>query len=175
MAVLPLRKVFDMRSFELKEIEIMDDRPLYVTLYSKAPWEKHENRDIRGLKMVTCNPNCWAYTPVYNLKLYPSSSKEKIVTLLEYFFKACDIDASPDYVWKTEDCDYWSLFLQYARFDQIKFDLVRNKILEQFPELLMPENCLEKLPDYRKMEDYVASIEVAYPVTWTVEFELIDS
>ena len=52
---------------------------------------------------------------------------------------------------------------------------VRNKILEQFPELLMPENCLEKLPDYGKMEDYIASIEVAYPETWTVEYEMIDS
>ena len=52
---------------------------------------------------------------------------------------------------------------------------VRNKILEQFPELLMPENCLEKLPDYGKTEDYIASIEVAYPTTWTVEYEMIDS
>lgn len=37
------------------------------------------------------------------------------------------------------------------------------------------ENCLEKLPDYGKMEDYVYSIEVAYPATWTVEHEMIDS
>lgn len=63
-----------------------------------------------------------------------------------------------------------SLLLPYTRYDQIKFDLVRNKILEQFPELLMPENCLEKLPDYGKTEDYIASIEVAYPATWTVEY-----
>lgn len=26
-----------------------------------------------------------------------------------------------------------------------------------------------------KMEDYIASIEVAYPETWTVEYEMIDS
>mgnify|MGYP000015294372 FL=1 len=39
----------------------------------------------------------------------------------------------------------------------------------------MPENCLEKLPDYGKTEDYIASIEVAYPATWTVEYEMIDS
>lgn len=109
------------------------------------------------------------------LKLYPSSSKEKIVTLLEYFFKVCDVGASPQCVWKTDDCDYMSLLLPYTRYDQIKFDLVRNKILKQFPELLMPENCLEKLPDYGKMEDYIVSIEVAYPATWTVEYELIDS
>lgn len=56
-----------------------------------------------------------------------------------------------------------------------KDEEVRQKMLEQFPELLMPENCLEKLPDYGKMEDYVYSIEVAYPATWTVEHEMIDS
>lgn len=34
----------------------------------------------------------------------------------------------------------------------------------------MPENCLEKLPDYGKIENYISSIEVAYPATWTVEY-----
>lgn len=127
------------------------------------------------LEDVLKESDCCVYTPVYILKLYPSSSKEKIVRLLEYFFKVCDIGASPQCTWKTDDCDYISLLLEYTQHDQIKFDLVRNKILEQFPELLMPENCLEKLPDYGKTEDYIASIEVAYPATWTVEYEMIDS
>ena len=155
-----------MRSLELKELQIKDDIPLYVTLDSLSTWDKNENR----YKFDSC-----VYTPVYMLKLYPSSSKEKIVTLLEYFFKVCDVGASPQCMWKTDDCDYISLLLPYTRFEQIKFDLVRNKILEQFPELLMPENCLEKLPDHGKTEDYIASIEVAYPATWTVEYEMIDS
>lgn len=160
-----------MRSLELKELQIKDDIPLYVTLDSLSTCDKNENR----YKFVTRNADSCVYTPVYMLKLYPSSSKEKIVTLLEYFFKVCDVGASPQCMWKTDDCDYISLLLQYTRYDQIKFDLVRNKILKQFPELLMPENSLEKLPDYGKLEDYVASIEVAYPETWTVEYELIDS
>ena len=164
-----------MRSLELKELEINDDIPLYVTLFSKASWGVNGNRDIRSYKLVTRNANCWAHTPVYNLKLYPSSSKEKIEDLLKYFFEVCDVGASPQSIWKTEDCDYISLFLEYTRLDQIKFDLVRNKILEQFPELLMPENGCEEFPDYGKMEVYVASIEVSYPATWTVEFEMIDS
>ena len=155
-----------MRSLELKTLQIKDDIPLYVTLDSLSTWDKNENR----YKFVTRNADSCVYTPVYMLKLYPSSSKEKIVTLLEYFFKVCDVGASPQCTWKTDDCDYISLFLPYTRYDQIKFDLVRNKILEQFPELLMPENCLEKLPDYGKTEDYIASIEVAYPATWTVEY-----
>jgi hypothetical protein len=171
MAVLPLREMLKMRSLELKELQIKDDIPLYVTLDSLSTWDKNENR----YKFVTRNADSCVYTPVYMLKLYPSSSKEKIVTLLEYFFKVCDVGASPQCMWKTDDCDYISLLLQYTRYDQIKFDLVRNKILKQFPELLMPENSLEKLPDYGKLEDYVASIEVAYPATWTVEYELIDS
>ena len=171
MAVLPLREMFKMRSFELKKLEIKDDIPLYVTLDSLTTWDKNENRD----KFVTRNADSCIYTPVYMLKLYPSSSKEKIVTLLEYFFKVCDVGVSPQCMWETDDCDYNSLLLPYTRYDQIKFDLVRNKILEQFPELLMPENCLEKLPGYGKTEDYIVSIEVAYPETWTVEYEMIDS
>lgn len=160
-----------MRSLELKTLQIKDGIPLYVTLDSLSTWDKNENR----YKFVTRNADSCVYTPVYMLKLYPSSSKEKIVTLLEYFFKVCDVGASPQCMWKTDDCDYISLLLPYTRYDQIKFDLVRNKILKQFPELLMPENCLEKLPDHGKMEDYIVSIEVAYPATWTVEYELIDS
>ena len=160
-----------MRSLELKTLQIKDGIPLYVTLDSLSTWDKNENR----YKFVTRNADSCVYTPAYILKLYPSSSKEKIVTLLEYFFKVCDVGASPQCVWKTDDCDYISLLLQYTRYDQIKFDLVRKKILEQFPELLMPENCLEKLPDYGKIENYISSIEVAYPATWTVEYELIDS
>lgn len=120
-----------MRSLELKTLQIKDGIPLYVTLDSLSTWDKNENR----YKFVTRNADSCVYTPVYMLKLYPSSSKEKIVTLLEYFFKVCDVGASPQCTWKTDDCDYISLLLPYTRFDQIKFDLVRNKILEQFPEL----------------------------------------
>ena len=160
-----------MRSLELKTLQIKDDIPLYVTLDSLSTWDKNENR----YKFVTRNADSCVYTPVYMLKLYPSSSKEKIVTLLQYFFKVCDVGASPQSVFKTDDCDYNSLFLEYTRYDQIKFDLVCNKILGQFPELLIPVNCCEKLPNYGKMEDYIASIEVAYPETWTVEYAKIDS
>lgn len=164
-----------MRSLELKTLQIKDDLPLYVTLDSLTTYVVNENGDIKRYKLVTRHVNCCAYAPAYNLKLYPSSNKEKIDNLLQYFFKVCDVGASPQSVFRTDDCDYISLFLEYTRYDQIKFDLVRNKILEQFPELLMPENCLEKLPDYGKTQDYIASIEVAYPATWTVEYEMIDS
>lgn len=160
-----------MRSLELKTLQIKDDIPLYVTLDSLSTWDKNENR----YKLVTRHANCFAYAPVYNLKLYPSSNKEKIDNLLQYFFKVCDVGASPQSVFRTDDCDYISLFLEYTRYDQIKFDLVCNKILGQFPELLIPVNCCEKLPNHGKMEDYIASIEVAYPETWTVEYAKIDS
>lgn len=160
-----------MRSLELKTLQIKDDIPLYVTLDSLSTWDKNENR----YKFVTRNADSCVYTPAYILKLYPSSNKEKIDELLQYFFKVCDVGASPQSVFKTDDCNYISLFLEYTRYDQIKFDLVCNKILKQFPELLIPENCCEKLPNYGKTEDYIASIEVAYPETWTVEYEIIDS
>lgn len=166
---------FKMRLLKLKKLEIKDDIPLYITLYCKGPGKVDESGDIKLYKPVTRDSNCCFETPIYSLGLNPSSSKEKIVTLLEYFFKACDAGASPQCMWKTDDCDYMSLLLSYTRYDQIKFDLVRNKMLDQFPELLMPENCLEKISDYGKLKDYIASIEVAYPATWTVEYEMIDS
>lgn len=163
-----------MRLLKLKKLEIKDNIPLYVTLYCKGPGKVDESGDIKLYKPVTRDSNCCFETPIYSLRLNPSSSKGKIVTLLEYFFKACDVGASPQCMWKTDDCDYMSLLLSYTRYDQIKFDLVRNKILDQFPELLMPENCLEKIPDYGKTEDYIASIEVAYPATWIVEYEMMN-
>lgn len=47
--------------------------------------------------------------------------------------------------------------------------------MEKKDEEVRLEICLEKLPGYGKAEDYIASIEVAYPETWTVEYEMIDS
>ena len=164
-----------MRLLELKKLEINDDIPLYVTLYCKEPWKVDDNGDIKLYKPVTRDSNCCSDTPIYSLSLKPSSSKEEIDTLLQYFFQVCDAHMSPQSVWKTDDCDYISLLLEYTKHNQIKFDLVRDKILGQFPELLMSENCYEKLPDSAKLEDYIASIEVAYPKTWTVEYEMIDS
>ena len=102
-----------MRSLELKTLQIKDDIPLYVTLDSLSTWDKNENR----YKFVTRNADSCVYTPAYILKLYPSSSKEKIVTLLENFFKVCDVGASPQCMWKADDCDYISLLLPYTRFD----------------------------------------------------------
>ena len=72
-----------MRSLGLKTLQIKDDLPLYVTLDSLTTWDKNENR----YKFVTRNADSYVYTPVYMLKLYPSSSKEKIVTLLNTFLK----------------------------------------------------------------------------------------
>lgn len=125
-----------MRSLELKTLQIKDDIPLYVTLDSLTTYVVNENRDLKRYKFVTRNADSCVYTPVYMLKLYPSSSKEKIVTLLEYFFKVCDVGASPQCMWKTDDCDYMSLLLPYTRYDQIKFDLVRKKYWSNF------RNCL---------------------------------
>lgn len=58
MAVLPLREMLKMRSLELKTLQIKDDLPLYVTLYSKAPWGVNENGDIKRYKLVTRHANC---------------------------------------------------------------------------------------------------------------------
>jgi len=111
-------------------------------------------------------------------ELLASIERDVPITLIvdeQYFRVGKKGDLVRDLNYFNNRIHYMSLLLSYTRYDQIKFDLVRNKILDQFPELLMPENCLEKIPDYGKMEDYIASIEVAYPATWTVEYEMIDS
>lgn len=125
-----------MRSLELKELQINDDIPLYVTLDSITTYEVNENRDLKRYKFVTRNADSCVYTPVYMLKLYPSSSKEKIVTLLEYFFKVCDVGASPQCMWKTDDCDYISLLLPYTRYVRLNLILYVIKYWSNF------RNCL---------------------------------
>lgn len=164
-----------MKSLELKALKMNDNFPLIISLNGKVEWELDENKDIVDSHLVGRDDARCTFSTISQIMLYPSSNKEKIDELLQYFFKVCDVGASPQSVFKTDDCDYISLFLEYTRYDQIKFDLVCNKILGQFPELLIPVNCCEKLPNYGKMEDYIVSIEVAYPTTWTVEYELINS
>ena len=46
-----------MRSLELKELQIKDDIPLYVTLDSITTYEVNENRDLKRYKFVTRNAN----------------------------------------------------------------------------------------------------------------------
>lgn len=50
-----------MRSLKLKELQIKDDIPLYVTLDSLTTWDKNENR----CKFVTRNADSCVMTPVY--------------------------------------------------------------------------------------------------------------
>lgn len=159
-----------MKSLELKALKMNDNFPLIISLNGKVEWELDDNKDIVDSHLVNRDDARCTFSTISQTMLYPSSDKAKIRSTLNYFFNVCDESLSPQCTWKTDDCDYISLLLPYTRYDQIKFDLVRNKILEQFPELLMPENCLEKLPDYGKTEDYIASIEVAYPATWTIDF-----
>ena len=159
-----------MRSLELKELQIKDDIPLYVTLDSLTTYVVNENRDLKRYKFVTRNADSCVYTPVYMLKLYPSSSKEKIVTLLEYFFKVCDVGASPQCMWKTDDCDYMSLLLEYHIYSEFEFDKNVEKMINMFPELLHSENVLLDIPKDKKIKNLVYMIEVAYPVTWTIDF-----
>lgn len=155
-----------MRSLELKTLQIKDDIPLYVTLDSLSTWDKNENR----YKFVTRNADSCVYTPVYMLKLYPSSSKEKIVTLQEYFFKVCDVGASPQCMWKTDDCDYMSLLLEYKKASEFEFDQNAERIIETFPDLIQSENILLNIPKNNSIENLVYMIEVAYPTTWNIKF-----
>lgn len=146
-----------MRSLELKTLEIKDDFPLYVTLDSLTTYVVNENRDLKRYKFVTRNADSCVYTPVYMLKLYPSSSKEKIVTLLEYFFKVCDVGASPQCMWKTDDCDYMSLLLPYTSCCHIRDTIRLNLILYVIKYWSNFRNCLCQkivLKNFQTMEKW---------------------
>lgn len=159
-----------MRSLELKTLQIKDDLPLYVTLDSLTTYVVNENRDLKRYKFVTRNADSCVYTPVYMLKLYPSSDKAKIRSTLNYFFNVCDESLSPQCMWGTDDCDYMSLFLEYHIYSEFEFDKNVEKMINMFPELLHSENVLLDIPKDKKIKNLVYMIEVAYPATWTVEY-----
>lgn len=43
-------------------------------------------------------------------------------------------------------------------------------MINMFPELLHSENVLLDIPKDKKIKNLVYMIEVAYPVTWTIDF-----
>lgn len=70
----------------------------------------------------------------------------------------------------TDDCDYMSLLLEYHIYSEFEFDKNVEKMINMFPELLHSENVLLEIPKDKEIKNMVYMIEVAYPVTWTIDF-----
>ena len=97
-----------------------------------------------------------------------------IESTLNYFFSVCDVGLSPQCMWGTDDCDYMSLFLECRISNVVEFNKNVEKMIDMFPELIHAENILLEIPKDKAIKDMVYMIEVAYPATWTVEFEIIN-
>lgn len=102
-----------MKSLELKALKMNDNFPLIISLNGKVEWEFDENMDIVNNHLVNRDDARCTSSTISQIMLYPSSDKAKIVSTLNYFFSVCDESLSPQCMWKTDDCDYMSLFLEY--------------------------------------------------------------
>lgn len=81
-----------------------------------------------------------------------------ITDILEYFFKHCDEDISPQCLWSTANgVDYMTLMLDYEDDKKEHF----NKVLNHIKELLSYEQT---------KKDKITSICISYPKDWTVSY-----
>lgn len=93
---------------------------------------------------------------------YDVTDKKKIKEILSYFFKKCDQHMSPQCLWETVDGDiYESLLKDYNIANAKDFDNVCDKLLDWLNE------------KYKTDKKYIANIEVAYPINWLVEYEIL--
>ena len=159
-----------MKSLELKTLKMNDNYPLIISLNGKVEWELDDNKDIVDSHLVNRDDARCTFSTISQTMLYPSSDKAKIRSTLNYFFSVCDESLSPQCMWKTDDCDYMSLLLEYHIYSEFEFDKNVEKMINMFPELLHSENVLLDIPKDKKIKNLVYMIEVAYPVTWTIDF-----
>lgn len=154
-----------MKSLKLKPLQLNDNFPLIISLIGKVERGVDEEMNLVDRDDSGCN-----FSIISQIKLYPSSDKEKIESILNDFLNVCDDDLSPQCMWKTDDCDYMSLLLEYKKNSEFEFDQNVERIIETFPDLIQSENILLNIPKNNSIENFVYMIEVAYPTTWNIEF-----
>lgn len=154
-----------MKSLKLKTLQLNDNFPLIISLIGKVERGVDEEMNLVDRDDSECN-----FSTISQIKLYPSSDKEKIESILNDFLNVCDDDLSPQCMWKTDDCDYMSLLLEYKKNSEFEFDQNVERIIETFPDLIQSENILLNIPKNNSIENLVYMIEVAYPTTWNIEF-----
>lgn len=154
-----------MKSLKLKSLQLNDNFPLIISLIGKVGWGIDEEMNLVDRDDTGCN-----FSTISQIKLYPSSDKEKIESILNDFLNVCDDDLSPQCMWKTDDGDYMSLLLEYKKASEFEFDQNVERIIETFPDLIQSENVLLEIPKDKKIKNMIYMIEVAYPTTWNIEF-----
>lgn len=148
---------------ELTNIEIKDDFPLNISFNGKSS-------SLKTVNLVDREADNCIITEISETELKPSTDKKKIIDVLKYFFSVCDVGLSPQCMWRTDNCDYESLMLEFEPNNKEKFEEILEKMIEFFPELKEEKNFLDGMPKGKTLLDVIYIIEVAYPTTWTVEF-----
>lgn len=120
-----------MKLLKLKPLQLNDNFPLIISLIGKVERGVDEEMNLVDRDDSGCN-----FSTISQIKLYPSSDKEKIESILNDFLNVCDDDLSPQCMWKTDDCDYMSLLLEYHIYSEFEFDKNVEKMINMFPELL---------------------------------------
>lgn len=158
---------------KLTQLQITDDFPISINLCGKSVWKSDRNKKIYTDSILDRkDEKSFCVTAITGTELKPSEGRQKLTDLLTYFFPLCDEHASPQSLWMTDQCSYQSLLLDYCPEQEQQFDQILTEIMKQFPELKDPERLLEKIPDGMHLRDVVSMIEIAYPDTWVVEYEL---
>lgn len=154
-----------MKSLKLKPLQLNDNFPLIISLIGKVERGVDEEMNLVDQDDSGCN-----FSTISQIKLYPSSDKEKLESILNDFLNVCDDDLSPQCMWKTDDCDYMSLLLEYKKANEFEFNQNVERIIETFSVLIQSENVLLEIPRDKEIKNMVYMIEVAYPTTWNIEF-----
>lgn len=142
----------------LKKLDITNNNPLTITFLGKLKKETLIDGKY-NYEFYTREKNVCMQCPIDEMTYY-ITDKNKIKKILSYFFKKCDQHKSPQSLWETTDGDKYQSLLKDYEIENIKdFDIVCDELLEYLNE------------KYETDKKYIASVEIAYPKTWLVEYE----
>jgi hypothetical protein len=143
----------------LKKLNITNDKPLTICFSGKLKKETLIDEKYT-YEFYDREKEVWIQAPLDGM-IYKVTDKKKIKEILYYFFEKCDQGMSPQSLWETVDGDiYESLLKDYEIENAKDFDNVCDELFKY----------LNKKCEIDKK--YIANIEVAYPITWLVEYEI---
>lgn len=143
----------------LKKLNITDDKYLSISFSGRLKKETLVNGKY-VYEFYDRDEDWGMYSPLDKMT-YKVTDKKKIKEILYYFFEKCDQGMSPQSLWETVDGDiYESLLKDYEIENAKDFDNVCDELFKY----------LNKKCEIDKK--YIANIEVAYPITWLVEYEI---
>lgn len=143
----------------LKKLDITNNNPLTITFLGKLKKETLIDGKY-NYEFYTREEDRGMYSPLDKMT-YEVTNKKKIKEILSYFFKKCDQDKSPQCLWETADGDIYESLLKDYEIENIEdFDIVCDELFKY-----LNEKC-------ETDKKFIASIEVAYPNDWLVEYEI---